>query len=62
MVIRLAEKQEPQVANVLRGLKGLRVNVIGLDESNRDEVKNRIAGIRTTLSTPAKPCDTMGTG
>lgn len=46
-----ASKQEPLVAEMLRGLKHVRVNVIGLDESNRASTKERVTTIRKELST-----------
>lgn len=49
MVARMAEKAEPDVAQVLKGLQAVRVNVIGLKDDNRAEVKERIAGIREKL-------------
>src|SRR5882672_12689077 len=41
MVARLAEKSEPEAAELLRGLKLVRVNVIGLDDSNRADMEKR---------------------
>lgn len=49
MVARLAEKQEPEVAELLKGLEMVRVNVIGLKDSNRAEVKQRVGKIRAAL-------------
>lgn len=49
MVARLAEKSEPQVAEVLRGLQLVRVNVIGLNAENRDEMEKRVKAIRSEL-------------
>ncbi|MBK9139102.1 MAG: DUF4252 domain-containing protein [Verrucomicrobia bacterium] len=49
LAARLTEAQEPQVAQVLRGLKAVRVNVVGLDPGNREEVVQRIAAIRGQL-------------
>jgi len=51
MIARLAEKEEPSVAEVLRGLNLVRVNVIGLDDQNRDEVEKRVKAIRAQLDT-----------
>ncbi|MBM3839126.1 MAG: hypothetical protein FJ398_14400 [Verrucomicrobia bacterium] len=42
MAARLAEKIEPEVAQLLRGLHLVRVNVIGLTEENRADVEKRI--------------------
>lgn len=49
MVARLAEKQEPQVADMLRGIKSVRVNVVGLTDQNRSEVEKKIKAIRAQL-------------
>ena len=49
MVARLAEKTEPEAAELLRGLKLVRVNVIGLNDENRDEIAKRIKTIRSQL-------------
>jgi hypothetical protein len=51
MAARLAEKAEPQVAELLRGLHQVRVNVIGLDNDNRAEMQKRIQKIRAELDT-----------
>jgi hypothetical protein len=51
MVSRLAGKEEPEVAEVLRGLQLIRVNVIGLDDKNRSEVQERVKKIRDELDT-----------
>ncbi|MEW6160686.1 MAG: DUF4252 domain-containing protein, partial [Verrucomicrobiota bacterium] len=47
---RLTEKSEPEVAEVLRGLQRIRVNVIGLDNSNREEVEKRVKTIQSDLN------------
>jgi hypothetical protein len=49
MVAKLAEKQEPQVAEMLRNIQLVRVNVIGLDDKNRSEVQARIKEVRAKL-------------
>ena len=46
---RLAEKTEPEVADVLRGLQAIRVNVVGLNESNRAATQERVKAIRDQL-------------
>ncbi len=51
MVARLVEKSEPDAAELLRGLQQVRVNVIGLNDQNRDEMEKRIKAIRTKLDT-----------
>jgi len=49
MACKLVEKDEPHVATVLRGLKNIRVNVVGLDDSNRETVENKLRGIREEM-------------
>jgi hypothetical protein len=49
MVARLAQKAEPNAAELLRGLKLVRVNVIGLNDGNRAEIEQRIKSIRSEL-------------
>jgi len=49
MVARLAAAQEPEVADLLGGLKRIRVNVIGLNEDNRGEIGERLEGIGAEL-------------
>jgi uncharacterized protein DUF4252 len=49
MVARLAEKSEPEAAELLRGLQLVRVNVVSLNDENRAEMEKRIKAIRTKL-------------
>jgi hypothetical protein len=49
MATRLAAKADPQVAQLLQGLQAVRVNVIGLDEANREDVHKRMDAIRKNL-------------
>jgi len=49
MAARLTEKSEPEVAELLRGLKLVRVNVIGLNGENRDDMEKRVKTIRSEL-------------
>ncbi len=49
MVTRLTAKDQPEVAELLRDLHSIRVNVIGLNDENRDDVEKRIKTIRTEL-------------
>lgn len=51
IVAKLAQKGEPDVADLLQGLQAIRVNVIGLTDENRDDIEQRIKGIRTQLDT-----------
>lgn len=46
---RVAEKQEPEVADLLRSLKSVRVHVIGLTDANRAELGERVTKLRTEL-------------
>ncbi len=47
---RLIPKSETEAADVVRGLEGIRVNVIGLDDDNRAEVQKRVKAIREKLA------------
>src|SRR5439155_22418785 len=49
LVARRAEKSEPEIAELLRGLRRVRVNVIGLDDGNRAEMEARVKKIRSDL-------------
>src|SRR5215212_6535498 len=49
MVTNFAKKAEPEVAEMLKGLKSIRVNVLGLNDENREDIHSRIASIRTQL-------------
>lgn len=49
MAARLAEKAEPEVAQLIRGLQLIRVNVISLDDKNRAEMEQRVKTIRADL-------------
>lgn len=46
---RIAAKQEPEVAELIRNLKSIRVNVVGLDDSNRTATVEKIEGVRRKL-------------
>ncbi len=50
MAARLTEKSEPEVAKLLRGLQAIRVNVVALNDENREELKERITALRTKLT------------
>jgi len=50
MVAKLTQKNEPDVADMIQGLKGIRVNVIGVDDENREEVESRVKAIREQLN------------
>ena len=49
MAARLTQKSEPDVAELLRGLQLIQVNVIGLDDKNRADVEKRVKEIRAEL-------------
>jgi hypothetical protein len=49
MVAALTKKTEPEVTQVIEGLKQIRVNVLGLTKENRDDMKKRVTGIRESL-------------
>ena len=51
MVSRLARDKEPEVADLLKGLKLVRVNVIGLNDENRADMEKRVKAIRAQLDT-----------
>jgi len=50
LAARLVEKEEPEVAKLLAGLKLVRVNVIGLDKENRAELEERAQKLRNNLA------------
>lgn len=49
LAARLAARDEPAAAEVLRNIKHIRVNVIGLDEGNRAATTGRVEAIRADL-------------
>jgi hypothetical protein len=50
MAARLVAREEPELAEMLRGIQAVRVHVVGLDDSNRTEVQSRIARFRQDLA------------
>jgi hypothetical protein len=50
MAAKFIEKQEPDVAQMLNGLKLVHVNVLAMDDSNRDDMKQRAEKVRSNLS------------
>jgi hypothetical protein len=50
LAARFVQKQDPDAAQLLNGLKLVRVNVIGLDDDNRDELRKRVQKIRADLA------------
>jgi hypothetical protein len=49
MAARLAEKSEPDLAQLLRKVQMVRVNVVGLTDENRADIQARIKAIRGDL-------------
>ena len=49
LAARFVDKDEPEVAELLRGLKHVRVNVVGFDETNKRETTDRVDAIRSEL-------------
>lgn len=49
LAAKFAERAEPQVADLLRSLKSVRVNVVGVDDKNRSELAERISKARADL-------------
>lgn len=47
---KIAAVQEPETAQMLRNIESVRVNVVGLDDSNRASTLSRITGIRADLA------------
>ncbi len=48
---RIAARQEPETAGLIRNLKSIRVNVVGLDDSDRSATIEKIEGVRRKLET-----------
>lgn len=46
---KIVNKQEPEVAELLRGIKQIRVNVVGLDDSNRGSIDQKMEAVRADL-------------
>ena len=46
---RIAARQEPEAAEMIRNLRSIRVNVVGLDDSNRASTVERIESVRRKL-------------
>ena len=49
LAARIVEKEEPEVARLLNTVKMVRVNVIGLSDENRTDLKERVEKIRKEL-------------
>lgn len=50
LAAKLVEKHDPDVAKLLAGIKLVRVNVVGLDDTNREEFQERAAFVRSKLA------------
>jgi len=46
---RIAARHEPETAELIRGLKSIRVNVVGMDDSNRASTVEQIESVRRKL-------------
>lgn len=51
MAARIAATQEPKVAELLRGIESVRVNVVGVNDANRAGLMERIKSLRSGLTT-----------
>ena len=51
LATKFLEKDQPDVARVLKGLQLVHVNVIGLNDENRSDVETRVQTIRKDLET-----------
>lgn len=51
MAAKLTEKSEPEIADLLKGLRAVRVNVIGLTDENRADLESRMKTVRSELDT-----------
>ncbi len=49
MATRLAGESQPEITDLVAGLQHIRVNVIGLDDSNRAEIRQRVKAVRAEL-------------
>ncbi|HUG12813.1 MAG TPA: DUF4252 domain-containing protein [Opitutaceae bacterium] len=49
LAAKIVSKQEPQVAELLRNIKHVRVNVVGLDDTNRGTVDQKMQAVRADL-------------
>ncbi len=49
MIVKVAKGTEPEVAEMIKGIQNIRVNVLGMDDKNRAEVVERIKALRSEL-------------
>lgn len=50
MAARLVAREEPDLAEMIRGLQAVRVHVVGLDDANRAAVTQQLEAVRQKLS------------
>ncbi len=50
MAARLVGREEPDLEELIRGLRGIRVHVVGLNNQNREEITRRIERVRSGLA------------
>lgn len=46
-----AKNEDPEIAEIINNLERVRVNVFGIDDSNREDVTSRIETVRSELET-----------
>ena len=49
LAAQLLDKEQPEAAKLVRSVRLIRVNVVGLTDENRDELKKRVEQIRSDL-------------
>jgi hypothetical protein len=49
LATRFLEKDQPDIAKVLKGLQLVHVNVVGVDDQNRSDVETRVQSVRKEL-------------
>lgn len=49
LATKFLEKDQPDAAQILKGLQSVRVNVIGLTDENRSDIEARVQGVRKDL-------------
>ncbi len=50
MAARLVAREEPDLAEMIRGIQAVRVHVVGLDDANRAAVKQQVLDVRQKLT------------
>lgn len=51
LAARFVEKEDADIAKVLKGLHCIKVNVVGLDDKNQGEMEERVQSVRKQLGT-----------